>query len=260
VRAREPYAGFALTDLRHERGTRLPRHTHTQAYFSLLRAGGYTEWLGRDTFEYTPRTVHFHPPGVIHRDAIAQGGANFLIVEIGEALFRRAREIGPIEASRQDLRGGELARLAGRLERERRDPARRSPLVLEGLVLEMLGLVTGRRGEESGRPAWLGTVIERLHAECHMRITLEELGRGVGVHPQRLSRQFHRHTRLSVGEYVQQLRVRRAEAALADPVRPLAEIALDAGFSDQSHMTRVFRRVTGRTPGAVRDALRRRVF
>jgi AraC family transcriptional regulator len=103
-------------------------------------------------------------------------------------------------------------------------------------------------------------VIERLHAESHTRMTLEDLGRGAGVHPQRLSRVFHRHTRMSVGEYVQQLRVRRAEAGLADLARPLAEIALEVGFSDQSHMTRVFRRVTGRTPGTVRDAFRRRVF
>ena len=258
VRHRENHAGFALTELRHERGALLPRHTHAQAYFSLLREGGYTEWLGREEFEYTPRSVHFHPPGVIHRDAIAAGGASFLIVEIGEALFRRALDLGPIAASRQDLRGGELAQLARRLERERRDPARRSPLVLEGLVLEMLGLVAGSRGADRGRPAWLASAIERLHTEYAARLTLDELARGVGVHPQRLSRTFHRHTRMSVGEYVQQLRVRGAEARLADPDRTLAEIALEVGFADQSHMTRVFRRVTGRTPGAVRDALTRR--
>jgi AraC family transcriptional regulator len=258
VRHRESYRGFALTELRHERGARLPRHTHAQAYFSLLREGGYTEWLGRDEFEYTPRTVHFHPPGVTHRDAIAAGGASFLIVEIGDALFRRALDLGPIAASRQDLRGGELSQLARRLERERRDPARRSPLVIEGLVLEMLGLVAGTRHADAGRPAWLAAVIERLHDEYAVRLTLEDLARDAGVHPQRLSRTFHRHARMSVGEYVQQLRVRAAESRLGDPERTLAEIALETGFADQSHLTRVFRRVTGRTPGAVRDALTHR--
>ena len=258
VRRRESHAGFALTELRHERGARLPRHTHAQAYFSLLCEGGYTEWLGRDEFEYARHSVHFHPPGVIHRDAIAPGGASFLIVEIGDTLFRRALDLGPIAASRQDLRGGELSQLARRLERERRDPARRSPLVIEGLVLEMLGLVAGSRRADTGRPRWLAAVIERLHAGYATRLTLQDLAEGAGVHPQRLSRTFHRHTRMSIGEYVQQLRVRSAESRLGDLDRTLAEIALEAGFADQSHMTRVFRRVTGRTPGAVRETLTRR--
>jgi AraC family transcriptional regulator len=52
--------------------------------------------------------------------------------------------------------------------------------------------------------------------------------------------------------------VRAAEARLGEPDRTLAEIALETGFSDQSHLTRVFRRVTGRTPGAMREALTRR--
>jgi len=43
-------------------------------------------------------------------------------------------------------------------------------------------------------------------------------------------------------------------AALSGAGR-LSEIALAAGFYDQSHMTRVFRRVTGRTPGAHRTLL-----
>jgi AraC family transcriptional regulator len=36
---------------------------------------------------------------------------------------------------------------------------------------------------------------------------------------------------------------------------PLAEAAVATGFADQSHMTNVFRRVTGSTPGALRDLL-----
>jgi AraC family transcriptional regulator len=49
--------------------------------------------------------------------------------------------------------------------------------------------------------------------------------------------------------------VRRAFAQLCQIDRPLSEVALGAGFYDQSHMTRVFRRVTGRTPGACRALL-----
>jgi AraC family transcriptional regulator len=37
--------------------------------------------------------------------------------------------------------------------------------------------------------------------------------------------------------------------------QPLASIALEAGFTDQFHLTRVFRRETGMTPGRFRAAL-----
>lgn len=51
--------------------------------------------------------------------------------------------------------------------------------------------------------------------------------------------------------YVTERRVRRA-VELLESDRPLSEVALDAGFADQSHLTRVFKRVIGRTPGEVR--------
>jgi methylphosphotriester-DNA--protein-cysteine methyltransferase len=43
---------------------------------------------------------------------------------------------------------------------------------------------------------------------------------------------------------------------LDDPELSLAEIAVDAGFADQSHLTRNFKRFTGRTPGEYRTFLR----
>jgi AraC family transcriptional regulator len=79
----------------------------------------------------------------------------------------------------------------------------------------------------------------------------------VGVHPFHLSRVFRQHYHQTVGEYVHRLRVHFACGELKSDEARLAEVALAAGFADQSHFTRVFKQVTGMTPGAFRDVLKR---
>jgi AraC-like DNA-binding protein len=66
-----------------------------------------------------------------------------------------------------------------------------------------------------------------------------------------LARAFRARFRVSMGEYVRELRVAEVQRRLArGDDASLAEIALRCGFADQSHCTRVFRRLTGTTPAA----------
>jgi AraC family transcriptional regulator len=60
----------------------------------------------------------------------------------------------------------------------------------------------------------------------------------------------------SPGEYLRQLRLDWAEAQMRITDAPLSQIALQAGFADQSHFTRTFKRHTGLTPGKYRQASR----
>ena len=55
-------------------------------------------------------------------------------------------------------------------------------------------------------------------------------------------------TRISLGRFLNRRRVAAALAALKDESRPLAQVAVDLGFSSQSHFTRVFSSLTGMTP------------
>ena len=88
--------------------------------------------------------------------------------------------------------------------------------------------------------------------------SLGALAADAGVHPVHLARVFRRHNGESIGSPLRRLKVLRAFEQLPDSRRALAEIALDSGFTDQSHLTRVFRQVAGRPPGAVRRLLKAR--
>ncbi len=103
-------------------------------------------------------------------------------------------------------------------------------------------------------PAWLARLREELEQCSLATVDVGRRAKAVGAHPAHASRLFRRCFGASITEHAQAQSVRRALEPLASTA-PLSEVALAAGFYDQSHMTRVFRRVVGRTPGAHRAML-----
>jgi len=79
--------------------------------------------------------------------------------------------------------------------------------------------------------------------------SLDELAVAAGMSPFALLRAFRDATGLPPHAYLNQLRVRLARRLL-DAGLPPAEVAAEAGFADQPHLTRHFKRVVGVPPGA----------
>ena len=92
-----------------------------------------------------------------------------------------------------------------------------------------------------------------LNAEFRNNLKVQDIANEVGVHPFHLSRVFRTVHRQTIGEYVHKLRVAYACKLLEQPECDLANVALSAGFADQSHFTKVFKNVTGLTPGVFRQ-------
>jgi AraC family transcriptional regulator len=155
-----------------------------------------------------------------------------------------------------DTRGGPAAWLALRLYREFCDGDAVSPLAIEGLLLEIAAALARSECQVAGAPRWLHRVRDLLHSRFSVGVSLAEIATEAGVHPVHLAAVFRRCLGCSIGEFVRNCRVRYAAEQLAQRHRSLPEIALDAGFSDQSHFTRVFKRITGVTPAVYRRTLR----
>ena len=94
--------------------------------------------------------------------------------------------------------------------------------------------------------------IEYIEECLSDNLTLAGIAKAAGVSAARLNSEFKRSTKLAPHQYVLNARVRRANALLMSTDLSLAQIALECGFSNQQHMTRMVRRITGRTPGAIR--------
>lgn len=252
-------AGFLLTDYTYRPGDRLRQHYHERSYFNLVVAGGYAETYGSRSRECPAATVMFHPAGERHAEQIGDAGARVFSVEAGAHWLRESPEYRAVLDTPADFQGGPLARLAFYLYREFCRPDAFSPLAVEGLVLELVA-ERARRAPlgTDRRSAWLMRAREILHAQFAAPPSLVRLAQEVGIHPVHLARTFRTHYGCSVGEYVRLLRVEYASQQLTASDAPLAEIALTAGFADQSHFARTFKRLRGLTPAEFRHLHRPR--
>jgi AraC family transcriptional regulator len=135
-----------------------------------------------------------------------------------------------------------------------------SPLAMEGLILELLAeTARSKDGVKKGRsPSWLAQVRELLHDRFAERLVLDEIAGAVGVHPVYLCRVFRQQYGCTVGDYVRKLRLDFASRQLATSSASLGEIAFAAGFADQSHFTKAFRRASSMTPAEWRHHFRSR--
>jgi AraC family transcriptional regulator len=238
-----------LSETRYGAGAVLPTHAHEYACVVVALEGAFHERFDASTRDVEPGTVVVRPAGEPHSDRFGAAGGRCLNVEVPPSWLARVAD-APRSAA---YSGPAFAMVGRRLHAELLDGDDLSALSIESLLLRLF--VDGsRERRRSGAPPWLARVRDRLRDDPAARVTLGELAASAGVHAVHLASAFRRFYGATVAGYVRQLRVELACRALAATSAPLAEVALVAGFADQSHLGRVFKRVTGMTPAAYRAA------
>ena len=93
---------------------------------------------------------------------------------------------------------------------------------------------------------------EVLAADLVGRTSLHDVAEACGLSMSYFSRAFRASTGWTPHSWLQAQRIDRARGLLLDARLPLADVALQSGFADQSHFSRVFKSTAGQTPGAWR--------
>lgn len=216
------------------------------------------ERYGARTLEVQPQTVAFNAADEPHSNSISGKGARFLILEIGSELITRIDGRALAFSKSTVFKGGELNWLGLRLHRESSQNDAVTPVALEGLGLEMLATLFRLNDSQRGKqpPRWVEQARELIHAQFTESLSVSRIATTVGVHPVHLARTFRKHYRCSISDYVRRLRIERAQHDISSSCLSLAEVALQTGFCDQGHLTRVFKRLTGITPAKYRARFR----
>lgn len=249
-RIRECEAGrFAVYESDYRETKTLPPHYHEFGALLFSLRGSFAETVRRRTFECRPFDVLVRPAGEAHTNRYGRGGVTCVVIGVPEELSLQVRLFdAPATLPRA------VAPIACRMAEELSIGDASSPVVMEGLTLEMIGV--GSRRASRRTPPWLVMAQEFIHDRAADRVTLRDIARAANVGASSVVRAFRAHLHCSPGEYLRRVRVDCAKHALLSADQAIAEVALDAGFYDQSHFTNVFRRATGMTPAEYRNARR----
>ncbi len=211
----------------------------------VLRGTYVTEAQGADRL-CGPGTLIVNPSGTTHRDRFRTQDGKFFTISLTESIARRmecavprslvlreARTISTIQSAYLELLNGDEI----------------SDIVLEGLGLELVaGVARMRSMVDKKPPRWLRLAQEYIHDRFSSKIYVTEIAALVGVHPVHLARAFRQYFQCSPGDYLRSCRIAAARQLLISSFLPLAELAQEAGFSDQSQFSHAFKRATGQTP------------
>jgi AraC family transcriptional regulator len=241
---------FAVTESAFRGGSTLPMHTHELPYFTFTLQGSYRERYGTKWRLCTPGTGVGHPALESHSQVFDREPVLLIRVAPHEELRERA---GAIEVERPTQRSSALLeRSAWQLHRELLCWDEYSETIVEELAHELAGHAL-RGADLNG-----GSRKRALRAELLIRSSLRRpmpasaIAAELGVSRATLYRDFKTVFGRSPGGYLRRARIDAAAGALRKSERPVAEIAAECGFYDQSHFDRCFRSALGLSPSEYR--------
>lgn len=246
---------FSITEAWHDPHVVLRPHAHRFPALTLVRGGGFGLCIGGSSWQCRDEGVFFKHGDTRHANDVGPGGARSLIIEL-KCDGPRALD-GRVPLPDRNLLddGSRTLHLARELEREFEADDAASEVAIEGLTLEILAQMLRRdvRNEGGARPSWLARVHEIIADDLTERHGLRSIAAAVGVGPSRLSRVFRSVHGCSMGEYVRRLRLDAAARRLVETDDLVSTIAQAAGFYDQAHFCRSFKRSFGRSPTSYRQ-------
>ncbi len=259
---------FIVEEMRDRGGA--ARGTIARGYrIAMLLNGGVETWWRDSSFgrwrKGRPGTISLAPPGPSAPSSWL-GMRHFILVSVNTDFIRSV--VDPethermtampmhycLEEYYPDATTGQ--QLLTTLLKMIRNPSPVEPLAAEQIgiaLVEWIARLAGSRNRFDPCDGLCRTQLLRttdyIDAHLSAEFTLRDLARVVDVSPFHFSRLFKKSVGLSPWQYVMRWRVDRAiEMLVANRQSSLSAVALACGFADQSHLTRVFKRVQGSTP------------
>ncbi|NLR96659.1 AraC family transcriptional regulator [Rhizobium sp. P38BS-XIX] len=236
-----------------------PKHTHDQFGIGLIQSGAQSSLSGRgivtakagDVISVNPNEVH---DGMPIGDSRSWSMLYFdprliadLLADIAEGGGGGAEFPSPV------IRNNQVAKSFRSLFPLLLDTCEQScALLCQERLLTLIAAIM-REGTRPPRGVKVPAVIRRarelIDDDPSVPLTLAELASVCGLSQFQFLRAFHKATGLTPHAYLLQRRIQKARRLIAKGT-PLAEAAAGSGFADQSHMTRLFVRNYGVSPGS----------
>ena len=237
------FSGAKLRRVIDRSAARVPTHAHEWPVLSLFVLGAYRNETELGEAVISGPSAILYSARTAHRNAISSSGFEQIEIEfdpawLGQALFPPSpvtRWIGGCAAAE--------ARALVRLCVQEADEER--------LRVALRCFLLNRNSEPARHQLWW---VDRIRQRLAENATLHvcDLAREVKRHPSWIGTAYRRAAGEGLADTAARFRIEYAARQLRETDQSLADIAVSAGFCDQSHMNRTFKRLLYRTPVAVR--------
>lgn len=230
-------------------------HYHENPYFTFLLQGQMTEGNKKETYGCSAGTLLYHhwedPHYNIKPDVFTRG----FHIEISQNWFEQFDlQKNTIEGS-FNIQHPALKLLVYKIFKESKFNDISFESAVNQLLLNLFSQLNLQKESTEKKPIWVRHINEILHENFTEKLSLAELSRAADIHPIHLSRDFHKYFHCNLGDYIRKLKLNKSLELLSHP-NSLTDIAVECGFSDQSHFIRCFKENIGITPLKYRNLLK----
>ncbi len=239
------YSGARVLRVVHPGEQSIEEHDHDWAYIGLYTAGRYVERYDGGEADMSGPSAVLHPARRAHADTVHDSGLETLTIEFDPAWLRLYGFSDRLDRSRT-WSGGRAGRASRGLAALLATPGADEAALGRATAAFLNQALVDRPAQA---PTWIGDA-RRWVSE--RQVSTSDVARRLDLHPAYVAQAYRAASGEGIGETLRRRRVEQASALLRRTQLPLAEIAIAAGFCDQSHMNRCFAAVLGRTPLRVR--------
>lgn len=239
-------SGCRVTRITDRAHARVDEHSHDWPVLSLYVLGGYTNRTTVGESRVSSPSATLYRAGEAHANTIGENGYEQIQLEFDPDWL----DLPALHSFDPVLSwiGGPVAASARALAALWQQPgAREAELAEATRTFLRLASSAGR----PPKPPWLDHAVQRLTSDAPPSTI--DLARELGMNPGWLAEAYRRAMGEGVAETVVRRRVEVSARLLRETEEPAAEVASAAGFCDQSHMIRAYRKWLGRTPSQVRS-------
>jgi AraC-like DNA-binding protein len=240
--------GLILTQSAYTPHTHLPMHYHQNPYFCFVVNGNYTEHSSGKNLACTKGDIVFHPRQYEHHNKFGNAESSCFNIEFTKHWLDKTYFADFKLNYTQSSNESNLSRAFIKILSEFNLPDSLSPLMIESLVTEALILFARDNKQNNFSPYYVNKAIKYIRESHQINLSLSELSSLLQISPGYLARCFKKAKGISIGEFVRQQRIKKAAELLKNNKDSILGIAVELGFTDQSHFTKLFKKEMGVTP------------
>ncbi|WP_271785257.1 helix-turn-helix transcriptional regulator [Aquimarina algiphila] len=218
-------------------------HSHEDIHLSLILQGGNLESRKKQDTQVSSGKIIAYNQGEIHRNRFTAFPSKNLNLEFNSDFFSKNH------LNFNDLNLSETKNIEAYLDLIHiySELHVNDSYTSNSIQLSIKSLFT-TKDISSKKPIWIKRLREIIEDRWNEFIPLDELALILNVHPVTISKYFRKYYNGSLGDYMRKVKVQKALHFLFHTDMPITEIAFTCGFSDHSHMIRVFKRYVGYNP------------